>query len=74
MNDQEVEQKIVQLTEVLNNPSARRKINALSILHDIFYNTHESRDLSVENADVLNVRLRDGQLINTVIRICKLLS
>ena len=54
MNDQEVEQKIVQLTEVLNNPSARRKINALSILHDIFYNTHESRDLSVENADVLN--------------------
>jgi len=53
MENKGIDQKIVQLTELMNNPG-RNEGTVLRIFHDLFQLTNGSRDLSLETAEWLN--------------------
>ena len=53
MPDKAIQQKIAQLTELLNSPD-RNEGNVLRIYYELFQLSHEGRDLSLDTVKWLN--------------------
>jgi len=69
--NKEVEQKIVQLTELMNKPS-RNEGSVLRIFHNIFQLTHQGDDLSPEKVEWLSETARtflSAELLKTLIKL-----